>query len=498
MTKRMSSPCVIVPIIVLGVIFLITPSTNAQSTSPPFDQYEMARLMTFYSLSFKGCEMTQSQIANKKTKEKLKKLHQNYVQKENLAKKPRADYEKAKVSNLIRRKRLIMKHMKKWNRWTEKCETRCGRQQSWIRRKYRVVSMLFPFLKTVIEPRFQTMNAKYQVVQGKEKISSSYEKASYDARGVYLREVWNNLVIDYYYLTRDEYYAIYAADPDQLYGVVKDICSRYKSGLAKLIQQATSVTDSMIKDCNNQGAEYFLKKLPDYPGKEVLQQHIKDARLREDVARANYEEGRSLYRKGRIEEMGGNVSQAQDLYQRAIAKMQEGRKLTKCDSRVKQFDKAIGQINSHQTQKATPKIGNCDIPKDFAVQKRALHARIKKGNAFREDGGGQWNPTFVMRAGYSVGSEQLKATALALNAMSDLVGGYEQCYAKFWSFMEGELVQLTKARDAAYKKSWAEGQRLNEILGKRKAEAASALNTCIIDSDNTFKAAMKIAQELCK
>jgi tetratricopeptide (TPR) repeat protein len=230
----------------------------------------------------------------------------------------------------------------------------------------------------------------------------------------------------------------------------------------------------------------------------VLQQHIKNARLREDVVQVNYEEGRSLYRKGRIEEIEGNVSQAQDLYRRAIAKMQEGRKLTKCDSRVKQFDKAIGQINSHQTQKATPKIGNCDIPKDFAAQKRALHARIKKGNAFREDGGGQWNPTFVMRAGYSVGSEQLKATALALNAMSDLVGGYEQCYAKFWSFMEGELVQLTKARDAAYKKSWAEGQRLNGILGKRKAEAASALNTCIIDSDNTFKAAMKKAQELCK
>jgi hypothetical protein len=103
-----------------------------------------------------------------------------------------------------------------------------------------------------------------------------------------------------------------------------------------------------------------------------------------------------------------------------------------------------------------------------------------------------------MRAGYSVGSEQLKATALALNAMSNLVGGYEQCYATYWSFMEGELVQLTKARDAAYKKSWAEGQRLNGILGKRKAEAASALNTCIIDSDNTFKAAMKKAQELCK
>jgi hypothetical protein len=165
---------------------------------------------------------------------------------------------------------------------------------------------------------------------------------------------------------------------------------------------------------------------------------------------------------------------------------------------VKQFDKAIGQINSRLAQKGTTTIGNCDVPKDFAAQKRALHARIKKGNTFREDGGGQWNPTFVMRAGYSVGSEQLKATALALNAMSNLVGGYEQCYATYWSFMEGELVQLTKARDAAYKKSWAEGQRLNGILGKRKAEAASALNTCIIDSDNTFKAAMKKAQELCK
>jgi hypothetical protein len=492
----MSSPCVIVPIIVLGVIFLITPSTNAQSTIPPLDKDKMAPWITFYSLSFKGCEMTQSQIANKKTQEKLKKLHQNYVQKENLVKKPRADYEKAEAEHLQAEKAFNDAH-EQWQSMDEKCK-RAVEVTKLDPKKIQSCLDAVSFLKTVIEPRYRTMNAKEKIALGKEKILSSYEKSSSDAHGVYIREVWNNLVIDYYYLSRDEYYAIYDADPDQLKKVVKDICSRYKTGLAELIQQATSVTDSMIKDCNIQGAEYFLNKLPDYPGKEVLQQHIKDARLREDVARVNYEEGRSLYRKGRIEEMEGNVSQAQDLYRRAITKMQEGRKLTKCDSRVKQFDKAIGQINSHQTQKATPKIGNCDIPKDFAAQKRALHARIKKGNTFREDGGGQWNPTFVMRAGYSVGSEQLKATALALNAMSDLVGGYEQCYAKFWSFMEGELVQLTKARDAAYKKSWAEGQRLNGILGKRKAEAASALNTCIIDSDNTFKAAMKKAQELCK
>jgi tetratricopeptide (TPR) repeat protein len=491
----MSSPCVIVPIIVLGVIFLITPSTNAQITSPPLDKYKMAREMTFYSLSFEACEKNLSKIANKKLQEKLKKLHQNYVQKSNLTKKPRADYEKAKAE-YSQAEKANDDAWDKWRSMDEKCK-RAVEATKLDPKKIQSCLDAVSFEKTVIEPRSQTMKAKYQVLQGKDKIWSSYLAASSDAYGVYHREVSNNLVIASYYLTT-EYDAIYGADPDQLYGVVKDICSRYKSGLAKLIQQATSVVDSMIRDCNAEGAEFFLNELPHYPGKEVLQQHIKDARLREDVDRVNYEEGRSLYRKGRIEEMEGNVSQAQDLYRRAIAKMQEGRKSTKCDSRVKQFDKAIGQINSHQTQKVTPKIGNCDIPKDFAVQKRALHARIKKGNAFREDGGGQWNPTFVMRAGYSVGSEQLKATALALNAMSDLVGGYEQCYAKFWSFMEGELVQLTKARDAAYKKSWAEGQRLNEILGKRKAEAASALNTCIIDSDNTFKAAMKKAQELCK
>jgi tetratricopeptide (TPR) repeat protein len=496
MKIRISSACIIVPIIVLGVIFLITPSTNAQSTSPPIDQYEMARLMTFYSLSFKGCEETQSQIANVRTREKLEKLYQNYVQKKTLEKKPRADYEKAKAESDQAEKAFNDAH-EKWESMDEKCK-RAVEVTKLDPKKIQSCLDAVSFWKTVIEPRFQTMNAKYQVAQGKRKIVSSYEKASSDAHGMYLREVWNNLDIDYYYLTRDEYYAIYDADPNQLKRVVKDICSRYKSGLAKLIQQATSVTDSMIKDCNEQDAEYFLNKLPDYPGKEVLQQHIKDARLREDVARVNYEEGRDLYRKGRIEEMEGRVSQAQDLYRKAIAKMQEGRKLTNCDSRVKQFDKAIGQINSRLAQKGTTKIGNCDVPKDFAAQKRALHARIKRGNTFRQDGGGQWNPTFVMRAGYSVGSETLKATALALSAMTNLIEGYEKCYATYWSFMEGELVQLTKARDAAYKRSWAEGQKISGVMQKRKDEVARALDTCIVDKDNTFKAAMKKAQELCK
>jgi hypothetical protein len=119
-------------------------------------------------------------------------------------------------------------------------------------------------------------------------------------------------------------------------------------------------------------------------------------------------------------------------------------------------------------------------------------------NYVDKDGGGQWSPDVVMRAGYSVGSEKMPATALMLSAMGNLIGGYEKCYATYWSFMEGELPQLIKARDAAYKRSLAEGQKLNGVIGKRKDEVARALDTCIVDKDNTFKAAMKKAQELCK
>jgi len=493
MTNRISSPCVIIPSIILGIIFLITPSSYAQNVRT----WEIERGMKVYPLLLKMCKESESRVANVKNREALDKLYQNYLQKHNLAKKPRADYEKAKSEEQKAWDAFNVAH-DKFISMADKCERAKSMNPKADPRNIQDCIDAKSFHEKVVTPRNNTANARSAVCEEKKKILSAHEDASFSAWSAYQTELWKNIEVPYYLLNWDEYRKIEDAPPDQLRDVVKGVCSRYNSEMQKLIKQVISKTDAYIKACKPGDADTFVRSLPEFPEKKKLQQGIHDARRREEVAQVNYEEGRSLYRQGRTEEMKGNVAQAQDLYRRAIAKMQEGRKSTKCDSRLKQFDKAIGQINSRLAQKGTTNIGNCDVPKDFTAQKRALHARIKKGNTFREDGGGQWNPTFVMRAGYSVGSEQLKATALALNAMSNLVGGYEQCYAKFWSFMEGELVQLTKARDAAYKKSWAEGQRINGILGKKKAEAASALNTCIIDSDNTFKAAMKKAQELCK
>ncbi len=495
MTNRISSPCVIFPIIILGIIFLIAPSSYAQGTSVSREQEEITQSMRYSLIALKECEEGQTQLGNIKNRETLEKLYDAILEKKRSIKIEESIFKKAKsaAENAERSYSAAVST-------SETMHEKCRRAMEATKLEWEKIQSCIDsasFNAKVVEPRHNTLKEKLKVSESElEKYFSSIQAAQAPLKAYYeaLKKI---LGIPLLILINEDENIDYIS-PDQIKNGTKEVCGRHNSKMQNLIKRAISIADSFIKACKPGEADIFVQSLPEFNGKKELQKGIRDTRLREDVVQVNYEEGRSLYRKGQIEEMKGNVSQAQDLYRKAIAKMQEGRKSTKCDSRVKQFDKAIGQINSHQTQEATPKIGNCDIPKDFAVQKKALHARIKKGNIFREDGGGQWNPTFVMRAGYSVGSEQLKATALALNAMSNLVGGYEQCYATYWSFMEGELVQLTKARDAAYKKSWAEGQRLNGILGKRKAEAASALNTCIIDSDNTFKAAMKKAQELCK
>ena len=134
--------------------------------------------------------------------------------------------------------------------------------------------------------------------------------------------------------------------------------------------------------------------------------------------------------------------------------------MTKCPGKPELFDKAIektnlalnrlaGQAGAPPKPEATappkPQAGACAVPQDCATQKRALRARIKTGNTFRKDGGGQWNPDIVKRASDLVGSEQMPANQLQLNAMDNLVSGYEGCYAKYWAFYEGELPQLTRA-----------------------------------------------------
>ncbi len=154
--------------------------------------------------------------------------------------------------------------------------------------------------------------------------------------------------------------------------------------------------------------------------------------------------------------------------------------------------------------------GGCAVPADSAAQKQRLHDRIGKYRAPRNKGGDYWNADIVMRAGYSVGSEKLPATALELNAMGTLINDYHACYTKYWAFFEIERDQLYKdlaatekrgaeARNNADRRSAGEeAQRIKNRIGQRAADVTRTHNKCITDADKAFQSAIKSAREMCK
>ena len=97
MTKRISSPCVIVYIMILGIFFLITPSSHAQGTSASSEQKKIAHELRLNSFFLEECDEAQSRVANKIIRETLEKRYQDYLQKLDLEKKSQANFDKAKL-----------------------------------------------------------------------------------------------------------------------------------------------------------------------------------------------------------------------------------------------------------------------------------------------------------------------------------------------------------------------------------------------------------------
>lgn len=141
---------------------------------------------------------------------------------------------------------------------------------------------------------------------------------------------------------------------------------------------------------------------------------------------------------------------------------------------------------------------SCTPAADSRMQKEALHARIGQYLKFRKDGGDQWHPDHTMRAGYSVGSAELKATPLELAAMAKLIDDYHAAYQRFWAHHEGLRPQLLKAiKDAEQRRDYPESSRIQQELRRLDGEASKAREEAIRRADEEFKAAIKQARALC-
>jgi len=143
-------------------------------------------------------------------------------------------------------------------------------------------------------------------------------------------------------------------------------------------------------------------------------------------------------------------------------------------------------------------VKSCAPAVDSEAQKKALHARIAEYLKFRKDGGDHWHPDHTMRAGYSVGPAQLKATAMEMAAMTRLVDDYHAAYQRYWAHHEGQRPRLMQAiKDAEREKDFTSANSLRQDLARLDSQAGMARDEDVRNADDEFKAAMKRAREMC-
>lgn len=375
------------------------------------------------------------------------------------------------------------------------------------------------FFWNVAVPRRETYAPRVKDLAYQEDRRDAYRRRQEEVRSEYFEELRRWLASDLFDLLAKQIRG--EPTPDAFSGALKRHCSQLDAGRDAAIGKAGEVANRLIRDCRFADAGSFIAALPEWDdnrwrqagqplrGKAGLEQLLADARQRESQAASRYEKSRAAYRQGQIDERAGNFARAGSLYRSALADLREGRSLTRCPGKPELFDDATAKLEvamarlAHQATTPPPaskaQAGQCAVPSDLVARKSGLKDRIKHGNTFRKDGGGGWHPDVVMRAGYSVGAEQMPATVLELNAMSRLIDGYEGCYARYWAAVEGELAQLVKARDAAaQRRDSASAQRISAELLRRNQEVAATRDQCIRQQDDNFKKAIAQARSSCK
>jgi len=375
---RLTSPKYLVILgIVLGFVFLTHTSLSAQDSRTAERKWsdlshrEMFAFNMKYNLkSLDECIESQARLAKSKADE----LYQVYLSHVDKYRKAKAACVKAD-SEFKAAERAVEEAQKEYDFKNKECEEKKGKNPQKDYKEIRECVDFANFIMNVVGPRRKTLDKRREDLLLNNNL---YEKSSLDivssARD-YDTEVGKIISRNIGRVMEDNYGGgLYPPDvtmrrtPNELKDRLDKVCDEIRLKRKYDIEQANRITVLLVEDCQFDDADRFVASLPEFAGisfdgksgKTELEKPISAAREREDDAARKYEEGQKYYRPGQVEEKAGRVSQARDLYRNAIAKLQEGRAISKCDSRIQQFDKVILTLNTALARLASAQKGSCE------------------------------------------------------------------------------------------------------------------------------------------
>lgn len=336
--------------IVLGLAMLLHAPSSAQGTSVS-ERAKLADQMKADLQNLDACEKHQSQL--KTIRDDLGKSYQDYLQGLEAQRKAKAAVDKAESE--FSAASLALEEAKKiYRAKDEKCERLMRLNPQADRTKMQDCVDAAYFLRDVVGARKKTCEDRQRALNEKEAHYREKIAAADKAADEYMGKIKKSLNI------ADSKY-VRLKPPDEFRNELDDYCRRLHSYAKKDLERAAQITFLLVKDCRFDEADRFVNSLPEFgargfdgtiKGKSELARPISEAREREEAARKKYVESNSLYRQAQAEERAGNASQAGKLYRDATRLLQEGRAMTKCDSKVSLFDKAIKEVDARLARPA--------------------------------------------------------------------------------------------------------------------------------------------------
>ncbi len=343
-TKPFSPACFILSVALLGFAVLFHSPLSAQGTSAS-ERGRFADQMKANLQNLNACEGHQSSLAA--SRRDVEESYQIYLERLEAAPKAKAAHEKA-LSEFSAANLAVEEAEKDYKSREQRCERLLRVNPTADRMKMQDCVDAAYFLRDVVGPRKKSREARRAAASAWEASYRQSVAAADRAAAEYMGRIKKSLNI-----AGSKYVRL--KPPDEFRKELDDYCRRLRSFAEKDLDQAVQITFLLVKDCRFDEADRFVDILPEFgvrgfdlkiKGKSELARPISEAREREEAARKKYVESNSLYRQGQAAERAGKVSEAGKLYRDATTLLQEGRSMTKCNSRVPQFDKAMKEVDA--------------------------------------------------------------------------------------------------------------------------------------------------------
>jgi len=378
MARLISPKYLVILGIVLGFVFMTLTSLSAQDSRTAVRKWsDLSRREMFasnmkYNLkSLDECIESQSRLAKSKADE----LYQVYLSHVEKYRKAKAAFDKAD-SEFKAAERAVEEAQKEYDFKNKECEEKKGKNPQKDYKEIRECADFANFIMNVVGPRRKTLDKRRKDLLLNNNL---YEKSSLDivsSASDYDTEVGKIISPN---IGREMEYnyggGLHPRDitmrrtPNELKDRLDKVCDEIHLKRKYDIEQAIQITVFLVGGCHFDDADRFVASLPEFgsesfrgyiSGKAELAKPISEARKREDDTARKYEEGQKYYRQGQVEEKAGRISEARKLYRSAIANLQEGRAISKCESRIEQFDKAILTLNMALARLASTQKGSCE------------------------------------------------------------------------------------------------------------------------------------------